>query len=81
MLMDMMAKLYDSTERWKDEILEANERWKNEIEGKIDASERRLLLVIEQLRRDVNDMYNDKLSQHEDRIRRLEDHAGFAQAA
>src|SRR4051812_42227360 len=31
MLMQEIGKLYDATERWKDEILEATEGWKEEI--------------------------------------------------
>ena len=69
--------LYQANERWKDEILAEFHEFRVEIDGKLSSLEHRLLVVIENLRSDVNAMYNDKLSQHEDRIRRLENHAGF----
>ena len=65
--------LYQAEERWKDEII-------SHVDSKIHDVEHRLLVAMENLRSDVNAMYNDKLSQHEDRIRRLETRTGFVAA-
>ena len=65
--------LYQADERWKDEII-------SRVDSKIHEVEHHLLVAMEALRSDVQAMYNDKLSQHEDRIGRLEKHAGFVAA-
>ncbi|MDB4978715.1 MAG: hypothetical protein JWM56_901 [Candidatus Peribacteria bacterium] len=54
------------------------ERIMTKVDVKIDGSESRMLLAMEQLRHDVVDTQNDKFSQHDDRLVRLEQHAGFS---
>ncbi len=70
MLMEQMGKMFDEI---------AGLRTDNRgIRAEMKDMESRLLLVIEQFHADVNAMYNDKLSQHDVRITRLERHAGLA---
>lgn len=54
------------------------ERLMTKMDDKIDGSESRMLFAMEQLRHDVVDTSNDKFSQHDDRLVRLEQHAGFS---
>ena len=62
-----------------EEAIEASEeRMKEEIRTSIQTSERHLLVVFEDLKHDVMGIHTDKISQHEDRIVRLEEHAGLA---
>ena len=68
--MEEIGKLYDANERWKNEILTANARWKEEILTHFD-------LVAETMRYDLLGAHKDRIENHEDRIRRLERHAGF----
>lgn len=65
LLMRQMGKLYDATEKWKDEILDATEKWKGEIIGEFH-------IVVGQLRHDFKGAFADKLQQHEERIASLE---------
>src|SRR4051812_15476230 len=82
MLMQEMGKLYDHVAATEERMKQHFDR---ELVRAIRDSEGRLLLVVEQLRHDVNPMYNDKISllgdtaaDHGHRITRLERHAGIA---
>lgn len=73
LLMEEIGKLYA-----------ANERWKGELEEQIAVSETRMKdhfdLVAENIRHDFNGAFGDKIEQHEDRLVRLERHAGLRSA-
>jgi hypothetical protein len=88
-LMEAIGKLYDATERWKDEILCANERWKDDIIQATghwkDEIIRRFDVVAENLHRDFLDAFRDRTQQHHDdlaelnrRVRAIENHLGLA---
>ncbi|MBI1812667.1 hypothetical protein HY285_05765 [Candidatus Peregrinibacteria bacterium] len=70
MIMEEIGKLYDANEGWKDEILEANEGWKEEIIHEFK-------VVGESIRHDAMGSNKDRIEQHEDRIKRLENHTGL----
>ncbi|MBI5793988.1 hypothetical protein HZA87_02785 [Candidatus Uhrbacteria bacterium] len=53
------------------ELYDANKRWKDEILHFFD-------IRLEDIRHDLLGVNKDKIESHEDRIRRLERHAGFA---
>ena len=66
-------RLYQANERWKNEILDANKEWKEEIKHHFE-------FVAENLLHDFRGAKQDKIEQHEDRIARLERHAGLRSA-
>lgn len=51
---------------------------KDDVHKAIQTSEERVLLFMEHMRHDIFDAYNDRFSQHDDRLRKLESHAGIA---
>jgi hypothetical protein len=74
LLMEEMGKLYAANERWKNEIID-------EVDGRIVASEERTKrhfeVVAEDIKHDFQGAFHDKLQQHEERLARLEQHAGL----
>jgi hypothetical protein len=91
-LMDSIGKLYDSNERWMNQILTANERFRDEIlesvrRSKTEAVEetkRHFDVVMEDIRHDllganrdeVISLRNSKVD-HEQRLLRIERSVGF----
>jgi hypothetical protein len=73
LLMEQIGRLYDSNERWKDEII-------REVDGRIAASEARLKhhfdLAVETIRDDLLGAHKDRIEDHEARIVRLERQTG-----
>lgn len=69
LLMEEMGKLYMANAKWKEEIL-----------GELKASEGRMKLhfdtVAENMLHDFRSGWNDKFTDHEERILRLEQRAG-----
>ena len=65
-----IGQLRQANERWKNEILDANKEWKDEIKRHFD-------LVAEHLLHDLRGAHHDKIQQHDDRLVRLERHAGL----
>lgn len=81
LLMEEIGKLYDATERWKDELADKTQRWQllsaNEVKQHFD-------LVVEQIRHDLLaanreqiELLRDRTDGHANRITRLEQHAGY----
>lgn len=54
-------------------LFDANEKWKDELKGHFD-------LTVETIRHDLIGAKNDKIENHEDRLRKLERHTGLAVA-
>ena len=80
LLMEQMGKFYERTHR---EMLDVKEGLVTEMDRKISASEDRIKhyfdVVAENIKHDfLRGALPDKIEQHEDRIIRLEQHAGFA---
>lgn len=67
MIMEMFSKVFQNQADME-----------QSFDQKLQDTEHRLLVVMENMRGDLNDMYNDKLSQHEDRITRIEKHLQMA---
>ena len=61
-LMDSIGRLYDATERWKDDIVNSNERWKEEIVLNFGVS-------VEHIRQDLIGIHTDKIRLLQDRVR------------
>ena len=77
MVMDAIRDLSDQNEKWMDEIATANEKWKDEIIRHFD-------IKVGQIRHDLMGANRDEISslidaneKHEQRLTRLEEHAGL----
>ncbi|OGJ62729.1 hypothetical protein A3C37_03625 [Candidatus Peribacteria bacterium RIFCSPHIGHO2_02_FULL_53_20] len=74
LIMDSIGKHYDATERWKDEILDATERWKEEMKDHMsqwkNETMRHFDVVAEQLTHDFQGALSDKISVHDDHLKR-----------
>ncbi len=81
MLMQEIGKLYDANERWKDDLHDDMERWRNELRGDVERWKEEVKLhfdaAAENLAADFRGALSDKIDQHENRIARLEKHAGL----
>ena len=84
----MDGRFEEMDERMNGRFEEMNKKferkWKEmnaRIEEKICGSENRMMVIMEQLRHDLIGTHKDKIFQHEDRITKLEMHAGLCQAA
>lgn len=71
MLMESIGSLYDANERWKDEILQTQKNWKDEIIHEFH-------LVAEDMKHDIGGAQSDRIAGVENRVTRLEQHAGLA---
>ncbi len=81
LLMDELGKLYDANERWKDELADKTQR------GQLLAvteTKQHFDLTVEQIRHDLLaanreqiELQRDRIDGHENRITRLEQHAGY----
>ena len=74
MLMDQIGRYYLKTESRFNELDDRFIEYKEEIKRYFDVR-------VEDIRHDLLGVNKDKIELHEDRIRRLERHAGFATAA
>jgi len=81
LLMAELGKLYDATERWKNELADKSQRQQvlsvSEMKQHFD-------LTVEQIRHDLLaanreqiELLRDRSEGHENRITRLEQHAGY----
>jgi hypothetical protein len=81
LLMDELGKLYDATERWKDELADKTQRWQL---LSVTETKQHFDLTVEQIRHDLLaanreqiELLRDRADGHENRITRLEQHAGY----
>lgn len=70
-LLDMERRMA-TKEDLKEAIEASEERLREEIQTSIQTSERHMQVLIKDLKHDFIGMHKDKISQHEDRITRLE---------
>jgi hypothetical protein len=77
MMMETLGQILLKLTEHDQKFDEIDERFEH-VEQKIDDNHRGMLVLLEQQRADLNDMYNDKLSQHDDRIGRIEKHLQLA---
>lgn len=76
-LMDQMGRYYLKTE---DRIREYKEYTEDRLKEHNEDIKRYFDIRVEDIRHDLLGVNKDKIEQHEDRIRRLERHAGLAAA-
>lgn len=76
----IMGTLLDMENRMttKEDLQKLKEEMLKEIHEEIGHSERRMIVLMEDWRHDMVGVHKDKISQHEDRITRLEEHTGVA---
>lgn len=78
MIMGEIGKLYDASERWKNEILEANKEWKEERKRHVDFTVKHRRYDRQGAHRDDLEQIKDTGKKNDQRITRLEKHAGLA---
>lgn len=91
-MMDSIEKLYDSNERWMNQLLTANERFRDEIlesvrrskKEAVEEMKRHFDVVVEDIRHDLLGANRDEVIglrnstvDHEQRLLRLERSVGF----
>ena len=81
LLMAELGKLYDATERWKDELADKSQRQQvlsvSEMKQHFDLTVEQIRYDLLAANREQIELLRDRSEGHENRITRLEQHAGY----